>query len=114
MATLKEKILEAAVKVARCRDELGKAEKEYEELFKQTARKTVKNQPENSENVNADGIKKSILDYLARKSDGVDFNQMANDIGEKSTTVRAMLYALQDEAKVQKIGRGVWQKRDNS
>ena len=103
MATLKERILEAACRVGKAKDELEKAQKEYDELFKQTSPSRPRSQIEN-----ADGVKKQILESLLNFPNGVDFKDVAKSIGENSKTVRVLLYALKVEGEVDKIGRGKW------
>ena len=121
MATLKEKLEEAAVELSMAKYELAEAQKRFDELFKQAQgrkNKRIQAQEKVEKATNPpDSLDERLIarieDYLFRhKQEPHKVKEIAEAIGSSVHTVRTLLYRLKKIGKALRVSRGMWQAQD--
>ena len=116
MATVKEKLQQAAVKVEDARRQLEQAEKEFDSLFKQVSRGNAKKQKTDLgdiPDVDLSTVDTSINQIAALIKCSPDKEWNYDEISAElpsvpRASIRVFLYKLKDEKQVLKVGRGKW------
>ena len=117
MATVKEKLQQAAVKLEDLRRQVKQAESEFDALFKQVSRgatrKAKNGSPELPLDTDLSTVDTSIEQIAGVMKSQPDKEWHYDDISTAlpdvpRTSIRVFLYKLKNEERVQKVGRGKW------
>jgi molecular chaperone DnaK (HSP70) len=114
MATVKEKLQQAAVKVEDARRQLEQAENEFDALFKQVSKgKKSKTDIGDVPDVDLSTVDTSINQIAALIKGKPDKEWNYDEISAElpsipRPSIRVFLYKLKDEKQVLKVSRGKW------
>ena len=133
MATLKDRLQIAAVKLEEAREAVIDAQEEYDALWKQAtggkgrvratashedepdeAEEAVTKELSNGHDPAADGIPSRIVTSLKKSGKSVTAKSLAATLSANLVSVRSALYILKKRGSVEKLGRDQWALKEGS